>query len=555
MMILKGQRCRRLIFGAVMLIVGLSLIAMFEAASMDRRSLAGLETCIYEAIADGRCDRVNNVKECSYDGGDCCRSTCLASCYGIDLALGRRNRTEPCAFECGSTKYDCIDDALFEAPGAAAWCRNGEIASNSECYLNSTMLGRALQACRISTWTFGNTASSHWSCGSNAPECIESKTDLTPPGCDLQASHCTRLPCCTDAIVSQFIDVNMDFDVTGEMLYDHCQSTRADDDTPCTEIISDCIRRNARQAGGCCHCYQGWGGWKCDIALCMPPCIHGECVAPDQCVCEKHWQGNRCQHPRCDPECVVEHGVCVFPGTCQCFPGYAGSRCEVIVSIPPCVRGTAISSRICRCDPGWGGPICDYPLCQSWPEPSTKCGEGWCYEPYVCQCAPGWTKSDTFNNRWAAGNARTAWALQHPLNLTQNDDRFDANYDEVDGMLNLTYVSMNASKCGRPSHCSFHVDSNCAECTPDGVSCLKCYSGFVLVPLRELDGHTDSNRTISTQLLPTLKCQSCSLLFDNCLLCDLTKGCTSCDPMFHIQQGRCVSEVYVEFLAEHSLVT
>lgn len=35
-------------------------------------------------IADGSCDNVLNIKECNYDGGDCCRDTCVPSLFTCD---------------------------------------------------------------------------------------------------------------------------------------------------------------------------------------------------------------------------------------------------------------------------------------------------------------------------------------------------------------------------------------------------------------------------------------------------------------------------------------
>jgi hypothetical protein len=53
--------------------------------------------CAGTTIGDGRCNAANNNAQCSYDGGDCCASTCVSGAY-----------------TCGSAAYNCI------SPGAPA---------------------------------------------------------------------------------------------------------------------------------------------------------------------------------------------------------------------------------------------------------------------------------------------------------------------------------------------------------------------------------------------------------------------------------------------------
>lgn len=57
-------------------------------------SFVGLENCTgyLPSTDDGRCDSKNNNPLCGYDGGDCCRCTCISSSY-----------------TCGLNTYDCID--------------------------------------------------------------------------------------------------------------------------------------------------------------------------------------------------------------------------------------------------------------------------------------------------------------------------------------------------------------------------------------------------------------------------------------------------------------
>ena len=61
-------------------------------------------TCVKVWIGNGACNRENNKEECNWDGGDCCRRTCLINCM--------KRKADPkvnnCQFECGTFKgYEC----------------------------------------------------------------------------------------------------------------------------------------------------------------------------------------------------------------------------------------------------------------------------------------------------------------------------------------------------------------------------------------------------------------------------------------------------------------
>ena len=58
---------------------------------------------VLEYIGDGFCDRINNKKSCLYDGGDCCRCSCLD---------GLQN-------ECGINGFDCLDEGCLDHPSIA----------------------------------------------------------------------------------------------------------------------------------------------------------------------------------------------------------------------------------------------------------------------------------------------------------------------------------------------------------------------------------------------------------------------------------------------------
>ena len=60
-------------------------------------------TCVDVWIGNGACNRENNKPECNWDGGDCCRNSCINNCKNQTL---QKNQT--CNFECGSFNgYEC----------------------------------------------------------------------------------------------------------------------------------------------------------------------------------------------------------------------------------------------------------------------------------------------------------------------------------------------------------------------------------------------------------------------------------------------------------------
>lgn len=61
--------------------------------------------CVSVWIGNGACNRENNKPECNYDGGDCCRLSCLNNCAEKEIDPDQL----PCQFECGEFNgYDCI---------------------------------------------------------------------------------------------------------------------------------------------------------------------------------------------------------------------------------------------------------------------------------------------------------------------------------------------------------------------------------------------------------------------------------------------------------------
>ena len=63
--------------------------------------------CVNVWLGNGACNRENNKIECNYDGGDCCRLSCLNNCK----KKLKDPKSKPCQFECGSFDgYECIQE-------------------------------------------------------------------------------------------------------------------------------------------------------------------------------------------------------------------------------------------------------------------------------------------------------------------------------------------------------------------------------------------------------------------------------------------------------------
>ncbi|XP_021351273.1 sushi, von Willebrand factor type A, EGF and pentraxin domain-containing protein 1-like [Mizuhopecten yessoensis] len=78
-----------------------------------------------------------------------------------------------------------------------------------------------------------------------------------------------------------------------------------------------------------CKCPTGYGGRRCEKALCILPCLHGgRCTAPYQCSCPSAYTGVRCQKPICNQPCQ-NGGQCVKPNRCQCQHGFKPPFCAI----------------------------------------------------------------------------------------------------------------------------------------------------------------------------------------------------------------------------------
>ncbi|XP_048006693.1 fibrillin-1-like isoform X1 [Leguminivora glycinivorella] len=177
---------------------------------------------------------------------------------------------------------------------------------------------------------------------------------------------------------------------------------------------------------------------KCE-PVCEPPCVNGQCAAPNVCECEKTFvkkNAQMCQEKKygCG-ECRAD-GTCLIPGTrpgdedhLMCCPQYIWDD-EADVCVPDCehgcVNGICIKPNQCVCAPPMilhnsstpntcKLPVCDQSCtngnctadnqctCYKGHKPidlhtcvphCTNCSNGDCVSPNVCKCHKGYTKID-----------------------------------------------------------------------------------------------------------------------------------------------------------------
>ncbi|XP_073662090.1 platelet endothelial aggregation receptor 1 isoform X8 [Tursiops truncatus] len=152
-------------------------------------------------------------------------------------------------------------------------------------------------------------------------------------------------------------------------------------------------------------------------ALCARECVHGRCVAPNQCQCVQDWRGDDCSSacalgvwgPQCDKPCNCgnssscdpKSGACSCPSGLQpphcfrpCSPGRYGPACQFSCQChgAPCDPQTGA----CLCPPERTGPSCEVSCSQDSVGffcPSTPpCQNGGVFQASrgSCSCPPGW---------------------------------------------------------------------------------------------------------------------------------------------------------------------
>ncbi|XP_015271977.1 PREDICTED: platelet endothelial aggregation receptor 1 [Gekko japonicus] len=177
------------------------------------------------------------------------------------------------------------------------------------------------------------------------------------------------------------------------------------------------VKVDYRRRHRCCRGYYE----RADLCVprCTQECVHGRCVAPDQCQCEQGWRGADCSSdcsklfwgPDCKSSCTCVNGGTCDPltGACTCPPGYRGPLCQ-----EPCAPGmygqecllgchcenAASCDRVtgaCLCPPGFTGPHCEVPCLNGssgvWCHADCVCQNGGICHPSNssnCACPPGW---------------------------------------------------------------------------------------------------------------------------------------------------------------------
>uniref|UniRef100_A0A8C3XK94 Platelet endothelial aggregation receptor 1 n=1 Tax=Chelydra serpentina TaxID=8475 RepID=A0A8C3XK94_CHESE len=177
------------------------------------------------------------------------------------------------------------------------------------------------------------------------------------------------------------------------------------------------VKIDYRKRYRCCQGYYE----NADVCVpsCTKECVHGRCVAPDQCQCEQGWRGADCSSmcdgrswgPHCENPCQCGDGGACDPltGACVCSPGYKDPMCK-----DPCDPGTYGEgcqldcpcknapkchgeTGACLCQPGFTGAYCELPCLNS--SDGLRCpahcpcqNGGICHPPNTtrCVCPPGW---------------------------------------------------------------------------------------------------------------------------------------------------------------------
>uniref|UniRef100_A0A8D2IZR5 Platelet endothelial aggregation receptor 1 n=1 Tax=Varanus komodoensis TaxID=61221 RepID=A0A8D2IZR5_VARKO len=263
------------------------------------------------------------------------------------------------------------------------------------------------------------------------------------------------------------------------------------------------------------------------VPHCTHECVHGRCVAPDQCQCEQGWRGADCSSecssrswgPDCREHCACANGGSCAPstGACACPAGYTGPLCQ-----EPCAAGTygqgcSLDCQCgnstgcdretggCFCSPGYAGPHCEFPCTRD--ASGWRCQEhcscqnrGICPSPGIheCTCPPGWM----VRCRGGAPERRdgplphAAWGTTLPLPSWPPRCREECPVGRYGQDCRRACDCANGGRC-------FHVDGACL-----------CEAGFL------------GSRCEERKCLPGLHGLSCHLP----CLCD-TQHTQSCHPL------------------------
>ncbi|XP_066894810.1 platelet endothelial aggregation receptor 1 isoform X7 [Kogia breviceps] len=180
-------------------------------------------------------------------------------------------------------------------------------------------------------------------------------------------------------------------------------------------VYRQVVKTEHRMRLQCCRGFYESSG-VC-VPLCAQECVHGRCMAPNQCQCVQDWRGDDCSSacapgvwgPQCDKPCNCgnssscdpKSGACSCPSGLQpphcfwpCSPGSYGPACQFSCQChgAPCDPQTGA----CLCPPERTGPSCEVSCSQDnvgFSCPSTPpCQNGGVFQASrgSCSCPPGW---------------------------------------------------------------------------------------------------------------------------------------------------------------------
>lgn len=382
------------------------------------------KNCSLALMSDGKCDGFNNIKDCNYDGGDCCRFTCENNCQG------------KCLYACGSEGYDCLDDT------GCSNCVHGTCKPMSKCFETEEEVLLGITNCLRNSTAHGNSSTADFYCGKDPYKSEIHSFDTFSfhfPGCGLNETACSVYQCCTDINENNVTNTTCDDLVRNATVYNPISKIVNYEIISCLDQFQQCFFNNSQKSKGeCCQCEEGWVGKDCDIPTCFPPCENGLCVGKDLCNCSTGWEGQACEVALCS-NCV--NGDCIEPEVCDCYYGWNGTSCEEPYATPPCIHGYSTAPDTCACYTNYTGDRCEVPIC-------SDCNHGWCISPGVCECYPPYYTKDV----------SVSWCT-------------DLYCDEIYGR---NCMNCTDNTCLRCKEGYFLDGSICRDCTSYDVNCVKC---------------------------------------------------------------------------------
>ena len=353
-----------------------------EFSNVTKNNTTEIEviTCNNEIKGDMVCDSSNNIAECEYDGGDCCRPTCLRICEQNNIPI------DDCP--CGKEKYDCKSSRIGQV--YQNQCVHGEwINDMNDCYKTDEQIKRGIRACLANSFSNGNMNTSNIYCGKDPFKNIthiKTSPNIHYLGCGIEAINCTINPCCKQVEMNLDTPESCDDYSRNRYVYDSGLESFQLKFISCIESYRNCFKENAMREprGQCCICKEGYGGTFCDVPLC-DNCLHGKCVDLNECECEDEYEGEGCNIAVCSR---CDNGECLEPEKCECFYGFQGDYCEKYDKVPFCYHGKAIKNDKCECDKGYKGNLCEIKICYD--ENGNDCDacdeDGNCYKSIKKNC-------------------------------------------------------------------------------------------------------------------------------------------------------------------------